>query len=149
MRSLIRGFTLLELLIVILMVGILFSVVIANIRGELISNQIRAAASQIAPALENLRSSAVKTSKDAKFTLINSGKSYEIRSNGTGVGDPVQTIAIPDGVQLTINSANSGSVTYTAPYGDIDASGRTLIMTKTGGTSQTIYLVGVTGKVVR
>lgn len=149
MRLLIRGFTLLELLLVILIVGILFSLLIVNIRGELISNQIRSAASQIAPALENLRSSAVKTSKDAKFTLINSGKSYEIRSNGVSTGDPVQTVAIPDGVQLTINTVNSGFITYKAPYGDIDTTGRTLVLAKTGGTSQTIYLVGVTGKVIR
>lgn len=144
-----RGFTLLELLIVILMVGILFSVLIANIRGELISNQIRAAASQIAPALENLRTASIKTSKDASFTLINGGKIYEIRPNGAASGDPVQTINIPDDVQLTINSVSSGLVTYNAPYGDIDASGRKLVLKKAGGTDQTIYLVGVTGKVVR
>lgn len=149
MRRPLQGFTILELLIVIIITGILFAILVSNVRGEIVSNQIRAAASQIAPAFENLRSSSVKTSKSARFTLINGGKSYEIRANGIAVGDPVQTVTIPDGVQLTINGASSGTVTYNAPYGDIDAVGRTLSLSKSGGTSQTFYLVGVTGKVVR
>ncbi|GAA4005939.1 type II secretion system protein [Deinococcus rubellus] len=143
------GFTLIELLVVILVIGILFVVIIVNVQGELVSNQIRSAASQIALDLERVRSASLKTSKDSSFTLINGGKGYDLRVSGVQPGDVVTSIAIPDNVVLQIGGSTTGSFVYGAPYGDLSATNRTLTVSKSGGNTQTFYVVGVTGKVIR
>ena len=150
MRSRDAGFTLIEVIIVTVVLGILFSVIIANVRGEVISNQIRTATSEVALNLERARSAAIRTSKDASLTLSTGGASYDLRTNGVAATDPLVTYAVPGGVILKINASTAAAtIKYNAPYGDLDAIGRTLTFSKSGGTDQTIYLVGVTGKVTR
>jgi len=149
MRRSESGFTLIELILVMATVAILFSVIIANVRAEAISNQIRSAASQIALDIERVRSAAVKTSKDTSFTLINQGQSYELRLAGVLAGSPVTVANIPDGVILKLGGLTTGTLGYSAPYGDSSATSRTLTVEKSGGTNQTFYIVGVTGKVIR
>ena len=93
--------------------------IIVNVQGELISNQIRSAASQIALDLERVRSASLKTSEDLSFTLTNSGKGYALRTSGVQSSDPVTNIAIPNNVVLQIGGSTTGSLVYSAPYGDL------------------------------
>jgi prepilin-type N-terminal cleavage/methylation domain-containing protein len=148
-----QGYTLVEVILVISVIAILFSVIIVNVRDELMSNQVRSATSQIVRDIERIRSAAIKRSKDSRLTLISSGRGYELRPDGTQSGASVETFTVPDGVTLSfiLNNApvTTGSINYSAPYGDSTATSNTLAVSLSGGTTQTFYLVGVTGKVIR
>lgn len=138
------GFTMLEVLIVLVVLGIVFAIGFVNLRSWVQSNTLREGASQVGADLERLRSSAWRTNSDGRMIIGSGGSTYTLVLSGSST---VQTL--PSGVSLSAGSTTE--VQYNAPYGELnDAVSNTLTLSMAGyGSSEKLYLVGVTGKVIR
>jgi prepilin-type N-terminal cleavage/methylation domain-containing protein len=139
------GFTLLEILIVLAVLGIVFSIGFVNLRGWVLSNSLQEGASQVGADLERLRSSAWRNNTDGILRVGAGGSSYTLILSGSS---SVQTL--PSGV--SVSAGSTGDITYTAPYGELgEATSRELTLNVAGDSSRELklYLVGVTGKVIR
>lgn len=138
-----QGFTLIEVLIVMAVLGIVLAIAGNSLLGYLQSQQMREAARQVAGDLERVRSGAMRYNRDATFEIISS-TSYRMTVNGVA-----QTITLPDSAQITSTPANA-TLTYSAPYSELSSAQATIVVKRTGSTKQTtLRTVGVTGKVVQ
>ncbi len=138
-----QGFTLIEVLIVLAVLGIVLAIAGNSLLGYLQSQQMREAAQQVAGDLERVRSGAMRYNRDATFEII-SATSYRMTVNGVA-----QTITLPDSAQITSTPANA-TLTYSAPYSELSSAQATIVVKRTGSTKQTtLRTVGVTGKVVQ
>lgn len=138
-----KGFTIIEILIVLMLVGILVAISLEAVRGQVLGSALREADSQLVADLEQARSSAFKTSQDSVFTLAADGKSYTLKLAGQSI-----TKRLPNPVTMTISGTSTpNTFTYSAPYGTVSAVGATLNLS-VPIKSKTLYLLGVTGKVI-
>lgn len=138
------GFTLLEVLIVLAVLGIVFAIGFVNLRGWVLGNALREGASQVGADLERLRSNAWRHNTDGRMVIGSGGSTYILVLSGSST---VQTL--PGGV--TLSADNAGDIQYNAPYGELsEATPRTLTLSVAGlERDEKLYLVGVTGKVIR
>ncbi|GHG24280.1 hypothetical protein CBQ26_11490 [Deinococcus indicus] len=138
-----QGFTLIEVLIVMAVLGIVLAIAGNSLLGYLQSQQMREAARQVAGDLERVRSGAMRYNRDATFEIISS-TSYRMTVNGAS-----ETVTLPDSAQITSTPANA-TLTYSAPYSELSSAQATIVVKRTGSTKQTtLRTVGVTGKVVQ
>ncbi|MBX8464251.1 prepilin-type N-terminal cleavage/methylation domain-containing protein [Deinococcus sp. RIT780] len=138
-----QGFTLIEVLIVMAVLGIVLAIAGNSLLGYLQSQQMREAAQQVAGDLERVRSGAMRYNRDATFEIISS-TSYRMTVNGAS-----ETVTLPDSAQITSTPANA-ILTYSAPYSELSSAQATIVVKRTGSTKQTtLRTVGVTGKVVQ
>lgn len=146
------GFTLIELILVVAVIGIVSAVVISNVRGQLIGNDLRQANSQVIADLERMRSASLMTSRNSTMTIASDNHSYVLALNGD---EGNQMVTLPGNVNLVVTNSIGGSVvtgpiTYSAPYGTVGAPGTVFTLSVPGSTqSLQFYLLGVTGKVVQ
>ncbi len=95
-----RGFTLLELLVV-LVIGVLFvSLVPPLLSGLSGATELRSAARQLAAGLRNARNQAITRQQEAVLTLDLAQRRFGV------TGDP-REIALPDGLALRLYTAQS------------------------------------------
>jgi general secretion pathway protein H len=92
-----RGFTLLEMLAVILLIGIAAAAVSVSVSQGLASARVRAASVELAAALRATRAQAIVKGQDQTFDLDIRNASYHAAG-----GKPV---ALPKGMRLSITSA--------------------------------------------
>jgi general secretion pathway protein H len=92
-----RGFTLLEMLAVILLIGIAAAAVSVSVSQGLASARVRAASVELAAALRATRAQAIVKGKEQSFELDIKNASYHAAG-----GKPV---ALPKGMRLSITSA--------------------------------------------
>ncbi|MCD0164465.1 Tfp pilus assembly protein FimT/FimU [Deinococcus sp. 12RED42] len=138
-----QGFTLIEVLIVMAVLGIVLAIAGNSLLGYLQSQQMREAARQVAGDLERVRSGAMRYNTEATFEII-SATSYRMTVNGVA-----QTITLPASTQITSTPANA-TLTYSAPYSELTSAQASIVVKRTGSTKQTILrTVGVTGKVIQ
>lgn len=139
------GFTLLEILVVIAIIGILAAAFGWNLLRSIRSAQLREAATQVASDLRRARSAAQKESVNVPIDLPLPGSETQYR-----VGTQVYTL--PHGVRLVCReNCADGGFAYTAPYAELDrATGRavTLRSPAENVAPLEIRIVGVTGKVM-
>lgn len=92
-----RGFTLLEMLAVILLIGIAAAAVSVSVTGGLASARVRAASSELAAALRATRAQAIVQSQEQHFDVDTRANSYD--------GAKRQNVSLPKGLQVSITSA--------------------------------------------
>ena len=143
------GFTLLELIIVIAIIGILSGIFGWNLIRNIRTAELREAANQVATDLRRSRSQAQRSSSNVVLVLPNSAGDTKYKVDATWQD-------LPNGVLMlcktTCGSGTTTNVTYQAPYGELGAgatgSAYTLKSPMNGVSDLEIRIVGVTGKVI-
>lgn len=95
-----RGFTLFELLVVLVVIGLLFTVATPLIGRGVPSLEVRSAAREIAAGMRRARSDAIFANREVPFTLDTEEKRYAI-------GDDGAWHALPDHLALEVETARS------------------------------------------
>lgn len=149
MRAGAEGFTLLEILVVLAIIGILAGIFGWNLIRSIRSAELREATAQVATDLRRARSQAQRGSANmqVKWSQNSDGEATAYSVNGS-------SRALPHNVRFTCSSgcsagAGNKSFTYMAPYGEMDATGTVLKFTSPANVLPLeIRVVGVTGKVI-
>lgn len=94
-----RGFTLLEMLAVIILIGIAAAAVSISVAHGLASARINAAAGELAASLRATRTQAIVHGEQRVFEVDTSGETYR--------GADKRDIRLPKGLELSITSAAS------------------------------------------
>ena len=92
-----NGFTLLEMLAVILLIGIAVAAVSVSVTQGLASARVRAASGELAGALRATRAQAIVRSEEQHFDVDTRANSYD--------GAKRQGVALPKGLRVSITSA--------------------------------------------
>ncbi|PTA67854.1 pilus assembly FimT family protein [Deinococcus arcticus] len=137
-----EGFTLLELLVVMAILGILAGVLGFNLLGSYRTTQLREAASQLTGDLRQARSDALKGGQDIRLDVALNTPAYTV-TRGTGT----QTRTLPGGVVVAA-ATGSNHVSYEAPGGTTDGNGVVWTLRHPGGRETKVKVVGITGKVM-
>ena len=144
MKTLARGFTLIEMLIVLAIMGILLAIGVFNFQNFTAQQRVNEAQQVIAQTLNRARAEARKNSTNQLLTWTTTS----ISINGVAA-------KIPNGVTLATSDFSTG-LGYSAPYGRtirtngaILNSGGIFTLTGTMGKGARVKVVGVTGKVIR
>lgn len=146
-----KGFTLLELIIVIAIIAIIAGIFGNNLIRSIRAAELREAANQVASDFRRARSQAQRGSADVvvDWTLDAGGKisSYRVAGQSRPVANRVSMSCTPS---CGSGSSTINKVTYTAPYGELGATGNvfTLRSPMTSLPSIEVRIVGVTGKVI-
>ncbi|WP_140632787.1 GspH/FimT family pseudopilin [Methylibium rhizosphaerae] len=110
-RSAMRGFTLIELMVVVALAAIVGSIAAPSFRELTINSRTRSAASALHESLWLARSEAIKRNKPVTFTLTTLESGWTI----TPVDDPDRVLRRQDGMQnleLHFNRGTSATFEY-------------------------------------
>lgn len=138
-----NGFTLLEILVVITILGILMSIFGVNYAENIRRQQFNEAATTVYAELNRARSTSQRTSTPQAVT-------WTATTLSAGAG---RSIMLPNGARF-VTTPEAG-LTYTAPYGELAQPGGTSggyrleLLDRTGRYRTAVDAVGVTGKVIR
>lgn len=155
-RRMISGFTLLEMLIVLAVLGILIAAGLTTFAQQARQTLVRQAAVQVQADLEQLRSSAIRFNRNFQFRWSNAAL------NGYSVDaiDPVTAGAVvsknrllPDGVKIDVagSTPTTESVTYVSPLATLELTPpvfRVQIPNSSSTNPLFVKIIGVTGRVV-
>ena len=138
-----EGFTLLELLLVLAIIGILAALGFSNFMSAQREAQLQEATAQFATDLQRARSTAQRYNQNASVRLGNIPSTYTLSVNGV---DTVRQL--PHGARV-VAEGSVAVVSYTAPYGEINATSRRFVISSTRTPDvRYIKVIGVTGKVL-
>lgn len=98
-KSTLTGFTLIEVLVVLVLLAVLAGTVAFNMSGSLKASKIRAASKDLVAALRYTRSQAVMKHKEQRLMINVKDKSY------TAPGKP--KVVLPEGMELKVFAAES------------------------------------------
>jgi len=140
-----RGFSQVEFLIVLAVLGILLGVGFVSLRSYQQSLAIREAATQVSTELLNIRQQARRQSVNFSFRASAGSNTYQVGREDSLDTLPAKTL--PGGVRF-VGTVGGNSVTFRAPYGEVIVSNRGFLMEGPGGRRLNVYVVGRTGKVV-
>ena len=140
-----QGFTLLELLLVVTIIGVMSAVSISGFRAASDRARVNQAAAQLSADLQRARSASQRYNREARFiTDTATANSYELVING----DTLER-TLPAGAQLSAD--NALNIRYSAPFGEIgDAVPSRIKVDLANRSAKPLYVkvLGVTGKVV-
>lgn len=139
------GFTLLELLIVIAIIGIIAAIFYVNLSRAMRAAELRQAATQVATDLRRARSSAQRGGKSVDISLPLPGTTDQYQ-----IGTQVYTT--PYNVKLLCRTGcTPDTFAYTAPYSELSTvAGRAITLQSPASNVDPLELriVGVTGKII-
>ncbi len=149
-----RGFTLIEILVVLALIFIIGGIGFNEWLGASKRGAVRSAAVQIAADLERVRSSARRYNRNATFTRGTNANKYTLLLNGTS-----SDIDMPNGTETTVQAGTlTGTdlvVTYTAPNAELDTPNinpppeiKVGLINQPSVPPIYVKVIGVTGKVV-
>lgn len=149
-----QGFTLLEVLVVLGVLGILLAVGVPSFLGAMQRQRVAHAAQQLAQDIEAARAEVKRTGTCAAVSVeAGTATSYRIDrySGSTCSGTPsTRTFTLPAGTQLTVRSVSTGAQ-FLPPYG-VNASGLPLDLdltpTSTTRGLRQLRITGVLGTVI-
>lgn len=140
-----RGFSLLELLLVIAIIGVVSAFGLSSFRAESERARINQAAAQVVADLQRARSASQRYNQDASFSInATTTDKYELV-----IGGVTSKRTLPTGAQLS--AANAFTLKYSAPFGEVrDAIPSTITVKLAGRDTKPRYIkvLGVTGKVI-
>lgn len=153
------GFTLIEVLIVVLIIGIITAVLVAFSADSYRKTQLRDGASQMIADLNRARSQAQRSSTDSVVSIVGAVGSPDNRYTTTwavaGTTSTTTQKTLPAPIRVAPYSAANSikTITYSAPYGEVGGSNAVsgiLWEISSLSTSTKLYVkaVGVTGKVI-
>lgn len=138
------GFTLLELILVLVIAGIVMAVVLPNFQPAIASMQLRSATRDVASALRHVRGQAMARGRDAEFFL-------DVNQHVYRVSGRRKAFALPSSVKLTLFTAESeltgdgqGNIRF---FPDGSATGGRVTL-ETPGKKQLVDVNWLTGAVV-
>lgn len=136
-----KGFSLIEALLVLAVLGIILAIGTPNYLRWRASTAVKQAAAQLAQDLDKQRSEARRINQDRQLSFSVDANTYT--ANGV-------TKSLPSGVAL--QSASDTSLRFLAPHGttttDKALRSYTLSWTNNGEIQRTVRVVGITGKVI-
>lgn len=135
-----RGFTLLELLLALTLVGLLLLLAVPKLRGLAAGAALRHEAARLVAALDAGRGLALRSGSVAKVTLGDSAYRIETDAGGSRWPGPAGS-----GVRLT--GASGGPIVFGAAGLATGASNRTLVLTRDGESRQVV--VSRLGRITR
>jgi len=141
------GFTLLEILVVLVILGILSGVMAFSLLGNLRRSEVRNAAAQVMADLRLARMNAQKTGLVSPVTITNGTGNYTAQTSAGAV----QIRTLENGVTLWATTSTNGfQVTYRPPFGTLDTIGLVWEVRSHATQVPPLYIkvVGVTGKVI-
>jgi type IV fimbrial biogenesis protein FimT len=115
-----RGFTLIELMVVMTLVAVLSAIAVPSFRDLLLNQRLAASTSEFVAALSLARTEALKRSQTVTLTSKTSkgwGNGWEVKSTVDGVATTLRVFdALPAGVTVDtgLSNALNGKVSYDA-----------------------------------
>lgn len=143
-----RGFSLLELLLVLLLLGLLGGLLLLGYQGLRDRAQVEEAARQLAQALAQARTEARVKGEARCVKVFPSGSSPGGYALGASCDDLTAPTRRLPGVSLSVGNAASLSVAYAPPYGEATQGVGAEVVVSHRGRSKTVRVVGPLGKAV-
>ncbi|WP_027881896.1 type II secretion system protein [Meiothermus rufus] len=140
-----RGLSLVEFLIALVVLGILLGVGFVSLRTYQQNLIIREAATQVYADLLNIRQQARRQSVNFTFQANEGESTYRVGHSSELAS--LSPKSLPAGVVFQ-RVPSGGTVTFTAPYGVVNAPNRTYTLRGPGNRELNVHIVGSTGKVV-
>jgi len=143
MRNQTRGFSLLEVLIVIVIVGILSVITLPKITSTSNANDVRASARELATSLEVARATAVQNGRLSQFRVVGDSIAVlKVNVDNSTTLISSRNLHAAHGVSLTIQSDAGDTLVRFDPRGmALPAVSRRYLVTK-NGKSDTVCVFG-------
>lgn len=154
-----RGFTLIEMIIVVALIGILTAVAVPSIIQMRNSMNYRGASRDVASILRNARSLAISENREYQVDIDTANRQYRLRRGDRVSGSANWTVikdyvALPAGVTIATSEPTSfffrpnGAVAFNPDTDGDSTNDETISIRDTGGTTKhTITISPTTGRI--